>query len=183
MDKPPVRPSATATSSRPAPASRNVRDATDSHDDKQVILTDDGLVDVLRQIIHFTVKVLAVLMTLVIFWSSIDVFYTIYERALANPYFLLGVSDLLAVFGAFMTVLIAIEIFINITLYLRHDALPIKMVIATALMAVARKVIMLDVKDIDPQYLLALAAVIVALGVTYWLISYKPAPIKQPEER
>jgi uncharacterized membrane protein (DUF373 family) len=50
-------------------------------------------------------------------------------------------------------------------------------------MAVARKVIMLDVKDVDPKYLLALAAVIVALGVTYWLISYKPAPIKQPEER
>ena len=121
-------------------------------------------------------------MTLVIFWSSIDVFYIIYQRALAQPFFLLGVSDLLAVFGAFLTVLIAIEIFINITLYLKHDILPINMVVATALMAVSRKVIMLDIKDTEPMYIFAIAAVIVALGVTYWLIAYKPTPIKQTQE-
>ena len=82
-----------------------------------------------------------------------------------------------------MVVLIAIEIFINITLYIERDVLPIKMVIATALMAIARKVIMLDVKDLEPLYIFAIAAVILALGLTYWLISYKPKPIQQKEER
>jgi uncharacterized membrane protein (DUF373 family) len=114
-------------------------------------------------------------------WGVADVVYVIYERVVAEPFLLLTVSDILVVFGSFMAVLIAIEIFINITVYIKRDALPIKMVIATALMAVARKVIMLDFKDMDWTYLIGIAAIILALGLTYWLISYKPKPVQQDE--
>ena len=48
---------------------------------------------------------------------------------------------MLATFGAFMAVLIAIEILINITIYLRDDVIHVKIVMATALMAIARKVL------------------------------------------
>jgi uncharacterized membrane protein (DUF373 family) len=82
-----------------------------------------------------------------------------------------------------MVVLISIEIFINITMYIKRDVLPIKLVIATALMAISRKVIMLDFKDLEPTYVIAMSTVILALGTTYWMISYKPQPIKQHEER
>ncbi len=37
-----------------------------------------------------------------------------------------------------------IEIFINITVYLREDVIHVRLVVATALMAVARKVIVFD---------------------------------------
>lgn len=47
---------------------------------------------------------------------------------------------MLATFGAFIAVLIAIEILVNITAYLRNDVIQVKIVIATALMAIARKV-------------------------------------------
>lgn len=47
-----------------------------------------------------------------------------------------GASDILATFGAFMAVLIAIEIFINIIIYLREDVIHVKIVMATALMAI-----------------------------------------------
>ena len=67
-------------------------------------------------------------------------------------------------------VLIAIEIFINITLYLRTDVIPIRLVLATAVMAVARKIIIFDYKAIDPQYVYASGAVLLALGVTYWIV-------------
>ena len=71
---------------------------------------------------------------------------------------------------AFMAVLIAIEIFINIRLYLGTDVLPIKLVIATALMAIARKVIVLDVDKMEAPYVAAIGLVALALGVTYWLL-------------
>ncbi len=45
---------------------------------------------------------------------------------------LMNISDILATFGAFMAVLIAIEIFINITIYLRDDVIHVKIVMATA---------------------------------------------------
>lgn len=60
------------------------------------------------------------------------------------PFMMLTINDILATFGAFMAVLIAIEIFINITIYLRDDVIHVKIVMATALMAIARKVIILD---------------------------------------
>ncbi|MCK9606562.1 MAG: phosphate-starvation-inducible PsiE family protein [Methylomonas sp.] len=176
MDKPPIRPT---TPPRPS-SSRNLRDM-DNVEEKLPPVAEDGLINALHVVIHFAVKVMAVLMTLVILWGVADVFYVIYQRLMAAPFMLLTVTDILAVFGSFLSVLIAIEIFINITVYIKYDALPIKLVIATALMAVARKVIMLDFKDLDWPYVIAMAAVIVALGLTYWLISYKPKPAPQNE--
>lgn len=183
MDKPPLRPAtpAPAASTANRPASRGMRDMGDGHEEKLPPVAEDGLLKVLHGIIHLAVRILAVLMTLLILWGLADVVYVIYQRAAAQPLFLLTVSDILAIFGSFLVVLIAIEIFINITLYIKRDVLPIKMVIATALMAIARKVIMLDFKELEPAYIFAMAAVILVLGLTYWLISYKPKTI-QPEE-
>jgi uncharacterized membrane protein (DUF373 family) len=47
----------------------------------------------------------------------------------------------------------------------------VRLVIATALMAIARKVIIFDFEKISPHYVYATAAVVLALGVTYWLIT------------
>lgn len=67
-------------------------------------------------------------------------------------------------FGAFMVVLIAIGIFQNIILYLRHDVIHVKIVLATALMAIARKVIILDYDELDPLYIFATWVVLLATG-------------------
>lgn len=44
---------------------------------------------------------------------------------------------------------------------------------ATALMAIARKVITLDDKTLEPAYFYGYAALDLAFGATYWLISRK----------
>jgi len=69
--------------------------------------------------------------------------------------------------------LIAIEIFINIRLYISTNVIPVRLVIATALMAIARKVIILDFDEITPPYIYGTAAIIFSLGITYWLITKK----------
>ena len=131
----------------------------------------DPLIRWLHHIIRMAVKVLSVLMVLVILWGVADVVYVMYQSAITPPLMLLNVSDLFRVFGAFMVVLIAIEIFINIRLYLGTDVLPMQLVIATALMAIARKVIVLDLEKTSAEYILSIAAVVLALGVTYWLLA------------
>ncbi|MCL4692413.1 MAG: phosphate-starvation-inducible PsiE family protein [Candidatus Hydrogenedentes bacterium] len=112
-------------------------------------------------------------MTAVIVWGVVDVVYVLYERLLEPPFLLLNINDILATFGAFMAVLIAIEIFINITVYLREDVIHVKIVIATALMAIARKVIIMDLDDLIWQEVLAIAAVVLALSIGYWLVVVK----------
>jgi uncharacterized membrane protein (DUF373 family) len=138
-----------------------------SIDDKEM------LIHLLHKVIRICVKVLAVLMVLVIIWGIIDVGWVVVQRLRQPPYLLLRIDDILYTFGAFLTVLIAIEIFLNITLYLRDDVIHVRLVVATALMAIARKVIVFDFKEIGYQYVFAIAAVIFALGITYWLIARK----------
>jgi len=134
---------------------------------------EDALISFLHKVIKFAVKILAILMVIVIFWGVADVIYVLYHNLMEEPYMLLNISDIFKTFAAFLAVLIAIEIYQNIVLYLRTDVLPIKLVIATALMAIARKVIIIDFKDLSPDYIFATAAVVLSLGITYYLVSKK----------
>lgn len=124
----------------------------------------------LHHVIRFAIRVLAVLMVAVILWGVGDVVYIIYERLITPPILLLDINDIFYTFGGFMAVLIAVEIFINIRLYLGTNIFPVQLVVATALMAIARKVIVLDFEEITPMYLLGIAATTLALGITYWLL-------------
>ncbi|SMP76502.1 Uncharacterized membrane protein, DUF373 family [Desulfonatronum zhilinae] len=131
---------------------------------------DDKLLCSLQYVIHFAVRVLAVLMVFVIVMGVIDVAWMLYQKLNTAPRFILTISDMLATFGAFMAVLIAIEIFVNITIYLREDIIHVKIVMATALMAIARKVIIMDIDKVEPQYIYAIGAVVLAMSVGYWLV-------------
>lgn len=133
----------------------------------------DPLIRVLHRAIRVAVKTLAVLMVLVIFLGVLDVVIHLYNELIQPPLLHLTVNEIFELFGTFMVVLIAVEIFINIRLYLGSNTLPVQLVIATALMAIARKVIILDLEDTSAEYVFAIGAVTLALGVTYWLVSGK----------
>lgn len=138
----------------------------------------------LKNIIHLSLKLLALLMIIVIIFGVIDVGWTIYQRFVAEPRFILTMGDILATFGAFMVVLISIEIFQNIVLYLRDDVIHVKIVLATALMAIARKVIILDYDELDPMYIFATGIVLLATGITYFFVHKLPEKDQmEPPER
>ncbi|WP_290920787.1 phosphate-starvation-inducible PsiE family protein [Halodesulfovibrio sp.] len=134
---------------------------------------EDPLINLLEKNIRLAVKCLAILMTFVIIWGIFDVVWVLYQRILEPPFMLLNIHDILATFSAFMAVLIAIEIFANITMYLREDVLHVRMVVATALMAAARKIIVLDLEYTNAQDIAAIGLVVLCLGVTYWFLGKK----------
>lgn len=140
------------------------------HEELPVDDEQGKILNAFHKAIRFAITILAGLMVLVIFLAVFDVIFVLYEKLSAPPYFVLTMTDILATFGAFLSVLIAIEIFLNISLYLRSDVIPVKLVVATALMAISRKVIVFDFKYLNPEYVYASAAVVFALGVTYWLL-------------
>jgi uncharacterized membrane protein (DUF373 family) len=91
---------------------------------------------------------------------------------------LMGVLDPLepevfqTVFGEVLTVLIAVEF--NHTLQFvvaRHQSIiQTKVVLLIALLAVARKFIVLDLSKTSPGELIGLAAVTLSLGAVYWMM-------------
>jgi uncharacterized membrane protein (DUF373 family) len=76
------------------------------------------------------------------------------------------------IFGEVLTLLIALEF--NHTLQFvvtrEQSIIQTKVVLLIALLALARKVIILDLQEMSPGHLLGLAAIALVLGVTYWLM-------------
>lgn len=134
---------------------------------------EDPMINVLHRVIRGAVRVLAVLMVVTILWGVVDVTMVLYGQVLRPSFEELHARDIIVTFGAFLAVLIAIEIFLNITLYLRDDVVHVKLVVATALMAIARKVIVFDFAKIDGMEILGTGAVVLALGIVYWLMDRK----------
>jgi uncharacterized membrane protein (DUF373 family) len=77
------------------------------------------------------------------------------------------------VFGMIFTVIIALEFKRSLlVLAERRDGIvQVRTVILIALLAVVRKLIILDVAHTESLQLIALAAAILALGAVYWLVS------------
>ncbi|WP_306119163.1 MULTISPECIES: phosphate-starvation-inducible PsiE family protein [unclassified Roseitalea] len=77
-----------------------------------------------------------------------------------------------SVFGMILTVIIALEFKRSILVVgeRQFGIVQVRAVILIGLLAIVRKVIVLDLGEIDPSKLLALAAGSLALGIVYWLV-------------
>jgi uncharacterized membrane protein (DUF373 family) len=131
----------------------------------------DPLIRHLNKMVVYCVKILAILMVVVIFLAMVDVFVHLYNQVSLSIKAAFSVENLISLLGSFLAVLIAIEIFLNIIFYLKRDAIHVPLVLSTALTAAARKVIIVDYSLASPLTLFALASLILALGVSYWLIA------------
>ena len=91
---------------------------------------------------------------------------------------LLGVLDPLdhrifqSVFGEIMTLLIALEFNHTLQYVVKREQsiIQTKVVLLIALLAMARKFIILDLSAVSGEQLLGLAAITLVLGVVYWLM-------------
>lgn len=79
-------------------------------------------------------------------------------------------QDMLAVLGLFLTVLIALELIETVEVYFRKHSIHVEIVVLVAIIALARKVIILDLGKYEPLLLLALGFLILALGATYFFV-------------
>jgi uncharacterized membrane protein (DUF373 family) len=79
------------------------------------------------------------------------------------------------VFGMILTVIIALEFKKSLLVVAegRDTVVQIRSVVMIALLAICRKVIILDLTETDALHILALAAAILALGLIYWLIGVR----------
>jgi uncharacterized membrane protein (DUF373 family) len=121
-------------------------------------------------------SVVALVLTLIVALIIMIALYRLGQSVIAGLLF--GMLDPLdpavfqAVFGEILTLLIALEF--NHTLQYsvarEQSIIQTKVVLLIALLAIARKFIILDVHDVSAGHLLGLAAVTLALGVGYWLI-------------
>ena len=126
----------------------------------------------LKKFEYYIVIGLLAMMALVVFLSTIELAVIIVQRMLSKmPHlFLLNISEMLEIFGFFMMVLIGLELIETIKVYLVDESIHIEIICLVAIVAVARKVIILDVYKLPPVTLLGVAAIILALCIGYFFL-------------
>lgn len=129
------------------------------------------LFTILKKYEKIMIQVLMVMMAFVLGLATLDLGWIIVQDITRPPYLLLSVDQLLEIFGLFMLVIIGIELLETIMkTYITQDQPHYEVVISVAIIAIARKVIILDVKEVDSLSLIGIASIIIALTVGYFLM-------------
>jgi len=128
---------------------------------------------------------LSVLMMLVILISTTEFGYILIQDIINPPDIFLEIDELLDIFGFFLLILIGVELFETIRAYLIEHIVHVEVVVEVGLIAIARKVIILDIKEVPADTMLGIAAIIIALAAAFFLILYtrKHRTSKQNGER
>lgn len=112
--------------------------------------------------------VLAVLLILVVVLSTVDLGFLIAREIWKPPRFLIPVQGLLEIFSFFLLILIGVELLETLKAYVKKDVIHVRLVLEVALIAMARKVIILEPSSVPGLTLFGMAALILSLGVAFY---------------
>jgi uncharacterized membrane protein (DUF373 family) len=113
---------------------------------------------------------LMIMMIFIVVLSTIRLGWILVEEMLKPPVMLLNIDEMLRVFGFFLMLLIGIELLESIKAYITEDVIRVEAIIAIALIAIARKVIVLDLTKLPSLTLIGIASILIALSAGYFLI-------------
>ena len=122
------------------------------------------MLDLLKKFEKAITGTLVAMMAVVVLLATIELGWIIIKDIITPPVMLLDINELLEIFGLFLLVLIGVELLETIKAYLKENVVHIEVVMTVAMIAIARKVIILDVKDLPALTLVGIAAIIVALA-------------------
>lgn len=126
----------------------------------------------LRAFEIIVVWILVVMMILVLIISIIQLGYTVFVYLSDEPFHILDEKLMMGLFGSILIVLIGIELLDTIKVYLRDDIVHVETVILVAIIALARKIIVMDFDKYTPMALIGLAVLVIVLAAGYYLIKH-----------
>ena len=124
----------------------------------------------LKKFEHIIVLSLITMMVIVVVLATVELGWIIIRDIVTPPIILLEIDELLEIFGFFLLVLIGIELLETIKAYLLTNVIHVEIVLEVALIAIARKVIILDINKDESLTLVGIAALIAAVALAFLVI-------------
>ncbi|MGO4998858.1 phosphate-starvation-inducible PsiE family protein [Oceanisphaera sp. W20_SRM_FM3] len=121
--------------------------------------------------------IVLVLMTIIVSIAIVELGIILYLDIFdaTDDVLFLEIDELFKIFGFFFIILIGFELVETVEMYFKENVIHAEVVLLVAVIAVSRKVILLDLEKYDPLAIIGLGVIILALGGCYWFIkqSYK----------
>jgi uncharacterized membrane protein (DUF373 family) len=124
----------------------------------------------LKKFEYVIVLSLITMMVIVVVLTTVELGWIILRDIITPPIILLEIDELLEIFGFFLLVLIGIELLETIKAYLMTHVVHVEIVLEVALIAIARKVIILDINRYESLTLVGVAALISAVALAFFVI-------------
>jgi uncharacterized membrane protein (DUF373 family) len=115
------------------------------------------------------VAALIFMMSGVIFLATLELGRKIFNYIFSSPIYLLDINQLLEVFSFVLIILIGVELVETIRTYFVEHQVHVEVVLEIALIAIARKILIVDVKEFAPLTMLGIAALVLALAAGFYL--------------
>jgi len=123
----------------------------------------------IRKIERGVIFALTIMMALVIVVSTIELGWIIFKDIFLPPILLID-AEFYEIFGFFLMILIAIELLETIRAYVRDRIVHVEVVLTVALIAIARKVIILDFDKLTGLTLIGIGVIILSTAGAYYLL-------------
>jgi len=123
----------------------------------------------LKQFERFIVAALILMLAMVILLSVGELAWILIQDVISPPVLILDIEELLELFGFFLLVLIGLELLETIKNYYTEGKIELTVIFTVALIALARKIIILEPDKYEPLTLVGLGIMILALVYGYWV--------------
>jgi len=137
-----------------------------------------------RRFEQVLIGVLTVATALVVALATLELLWMVAKDLVTPPVILLQVDELLDLFGFILIILVGIELMETIKGYLREHVVRLEVVLDVALIAIARKIIIFEIKEAAPLAPFGIAGIVLALGIARYLVmSGRPGRLDAPQAK
>lgn len=125
---------------------------------------------VLKKFEDVIILVLTGLLMIVVTIATAELAWLLVRDLASTRGLVLDVEEMFELFGFFLLILIGVELLTTLKVYSREGAIHMEVVLEVALIALAQKVIVLNIARAEGMSLLGLAALILALAAAWWWV-------------
>ncbi len=134
-----------------------------------------ALMTVYERFEQMVLVILSFIISLVVLVALLQLLVNIYSILIAGVLNPMDYKIFQVIFGMIMTLLIAMEFKHSIIKVMERQShiVQVKSIILLALLALARKFIIINLEETEPFKLIALSLSVLVLGAVYWLLSQR----------
>ncbi len=127
----------------------------------------------LKHIAGYILKFLMCVLVLGMLLASIDLAYEFYIAITQPPVGLINTHKLYSFFSLILIIAVGYELLKSMFFIVGNSKIPVRSIIKISMIAIANKVITLDLKEVSMQTMIGIGVIITSLGLAFFLLHFK----------
>jgi uncharacterized membrane protein (DUF373 family) len=116
------------------------------------------------------IKLLIAILIICLIFASLDLVRTVFNRITELPFPSLNITALFEIFTMVLIIGIGLQLVKSFIKSVSSNVIPVLPILQISIIAVANKIITIDIKTVESYILYGLAALLVGLGIAFYLL-------------